>query len=193
MPTISGQPVDGSARRGNVAREVKRWASRTVYLAQGGAAALSWHTGAPPSLATLGLVALVVCIPVAAAVMIVLGAGWSRRVLRRRRRGEAELRAATRLEASARARMSELCPHGWRAQVTLFAPSDIPPEGAPDGDRGRVALDWAELDDDFGHVAVVRRVWGATISEALEAMVADRRTDETLEQIERRARAWPEG
>ncbi len=173
--------------------EVKRWAQHTVYLSQGAAAMLSWHHGSPPSLATLGLVALVVCIPVAAAVLIVLGAGWTRAVIRRHRHGEAQLRAAARLEASARARMSELCPHGWRAQVTLFAPSDQPPEGAPDVERSRVALDWAEIDDDFGHVAVVRRVWGATIGEALEAMVADRHTDETLEQIERRARAWPEG
>ena len=44
--------------------------------------------------------------------------------------------------------------------------------------------------------AVMRRVWAGSVSEALEAMVADRRTDETLEQIERGAVAdgvlWPE-
>ena len=42
----------------------------------------------------------------------------------------------------------------------------------------------------------MRRVWAPTIGEALEAMVADRRTDETLEQIEQGAVAdgalWPD-
>jgi hypothetical protein len=43
---------------------------------------------------------------------------------------------------------------------------------------------------------VIRRVWAPTIGEALDAMVADRRTDETLEQIEQGAVAdgalWPD-
>ena len=42
----------------------------------------------------------------------------------------------------------------------------------------------------------MQRVWARTVGEALEAMVADRRTDETLEQIERGAVAdgalWPD-
>ncbi len=53
----------------------------------------------------------------------------------------------------------------------------------------RVALDWAELEDESGEPAVLRRVWAPTIVEALEAMVADRQTDETLEQIEQGAAA----
>ena len=96
--------------------------------------------------------------------------------------------------------MSELCPHGWRAQVTLFGSSDQVPPDAGDGPPvpapARVALDWAELEDSTGRPAVVRRVWAPTIAEALEAMVADRRTDETLEQIEHGATAdgalWPD-
>lgn len=44
--------------------------------------------------------------------------------------------------------------------------------------------------------AEVRRVWAPTIGEALDAMVADRRTDETLQQIEQAAHAdgalWPD-
>jgi hypothetical protein len=92
--------------------------------------------------------------------------------------------------------MSELCPQGWRAQITLFGPADVLPADAPEGERARVALDWAELEDGSGRVAVARRVWAPTIGEALEAMVADRRTDETLEQIERGAVAygapWPD-
>jgi hypothetical protein len=151
------------------------------------------HTTAGPSPATLGLIALVVCVPVVAAVLIVLLVGWTRAVLRRQRQSAARLRAAISLEDSARAQMSELCPHGWRAQVTLFGPGDELPAGAPTGDRARVALDWAELDDDDGHIAVVRRVWAPTVAEALEAMVADRRTDETLERIERSVTTWPEG
>jgi hypothetical protein len=64
------------------------------------------------------------------------------------------------------------------------------------GESGGVALEWTELEDDSGRPAVMRRVWAPTIGEALEAMVADRRTDETLEQIERGAVAdgalWPD-
>jgi hypothetical protein len=119
-----------------------------------------------------------------------------RRRIQGRRRARRVLRAAANSEIRARALMSELCPHGWRAQITLFGPGDELPPDAPDGDRSRVALDWAELEDEARRVAVVRRVWASSISDALEAMVADRRTDETLEQIERGAVSdgtlWPD-
>jgi hypothetical protein len=50
--------------------------------------------------------------------------------------------------------------------------------------------------DESKRVAAVRRVWAPTISEALDAMVADRRTDETLQNIEQAALAdgvrWPD-
>jgi hypothetical protein len=105
-------------------------------------------------------------------------------------------RAAATAEARARALMSELCPHGWRAQITLFGPGDELPPDAPEGERSQVALDWAELESERRGIAVVRRVWAPSIGEALEAMVADRRTDETLEQIEQSAVAdgslWPD-
>jgi hypothetical protein len=43
---------------------------------------------------------------------------------------------------------------------------------------------------------VMRRVWAPSIAEALDAMVADRRTDLALEQIEMRATLdgadWPD-
>ena len=112
--------------------------------------------------------------------------GWRLRRRRRRDAGAAELRA--------RAVMGELCPHGWSCQITLY-------EGPlPDGEGpapGRVALDWVELRQEAGRPAVMRRVWAASIAEALEAMVADRRTDLALEQIELRATLegadWPDG
>jgi hypothetical protein len=118
------------------------------------------------------------------------------RLLGARRRRTRRMRAAATAEARARSLMSELCPHGWRAQITLFGPGDEMPPDAPGGNRALVALDWAELEEERGRVAVVRRVWAPTIGDALEAMIADRRTDETLEQIEQSAVAdgtlWPD-
>jgi hypothetical protein len=119
-----------------------------------------------------------------------------RTALRARRARQRRVVADAGVERRTRALMSELCPQGWRAQITLFGPGDPVPVDAPSGERAHVALDWAELEDDRGRVAVVRRVWAPTIAEALEAMVADRRTDETLEQIERGAppegATWPD-
>ncbi len=80
--------------------------------------------------------------------------------------------------------MGELCPHGWQAQINLYGwdapmPSDAPPSRVP-----LVELEWKQFSDEFGRVAVTRRVWAPTIGEALQLMVDDRRTDITLEQIE---------
>ena len=114
---------------------------------------------------------------------------------RRHRRRRITARATA--EQRARAMMSELCPHGWRAQITLYD-GQVGRAPGPSGEpiRGAVALDWFELRAGGGEPAVMRRVWANTIAEALEAMVADRRTDETLEQIELRASAdgalWPD-
>jgi hypothetical protein len=110
------------------------------------------------------------------------------RRLRRRRRDSAAA------ELRARAMMGELCPHGWSCQITLYE-GPLPPDEDPP--PGRVALDWVELRQETGSPAVMRRVWAGSIAEALEAMVADRRTDLALEQIERRATLegadWPDG
>jgi hypothetical protein len=152
--------------------------------------------GRGPSVVTIVLFVVVGILAVVGgkllAVLIARGRRRRRAWLGRRRR----LYAAANAESRARALMSELCPQGWRAQITLFGPSDELPPDAPDRDRARVALDWAELEDDHGRVAVIRRVWARSIDEALDAMVADRRTDETLEQIERGALAedtpWPD-
>jgi hypothetical protein len=151
---------------------------------------LSWHhvgTLRP----ALGAIALLIGVPLGAAAAATLIAGTGRRILRRRRSPQVELLGAAELEDRLRTAMSELCPHGWRAHITLFGPDDELPPGAPAGARGRVALDWAELDSEGDDAVIVRRVWAATAAEAMEAMVADRRTDETLEQIERAA-VWPD-
>jgi len=119
-----------------------------------------------------------------------------RRVLRRRRRRRAALGA----ELRARATMDELCPHGWRGQITLLGRTDQQPDAAPDGGpdhrRDKVALEWTAFEPDSSQIAVVRRVYAPTINEALDAMVADRLTDETLERIEQTALAdgneWPD-
>jgi hypothetical protein len=83
--------------------------------------------------------------------------------------------------------MGELCPHGWQAQITLYGwgapvPTDAPPARVPP-----VELEWKQFDEEPGRVAVARRVWAPTIGEALQAMVDDRQTDATLEQIEQAA------
>ena len=151
-----------------------------------------------PNLSIKSFVLFALVIGVAAIGVEILGriVPRVRSALRARRNKRRRVLAAANAERRARALMSELCPQGWRAQITLFEPGDSVPGDAPEGDRARVALDWAEFEDESGRVAVVRRVWAPTIAEALEAMVADRRTDETLEQIERGAVAdgapWPD-
>lgn len=142
--------------------------------------------------ATSGLMLLVACGFCAVVALLSMGVRSLQRALRQRREARRRLVDASGAELRARSMMTELCPHGWRAQITLFEPRDELPEGAPTGERARVALDWAELGDGHDDIAVMRRVWGSTIVDALDAMVADRRTDETLEQIERAAGSWPD-
>ncbi len=119
-----------------------------------------------------------------------------RGAVRGRRTARHRLRADATVERRARAMMSELCPHGWHAQITLLEGAIDRDGNVAGGARPRVALDWTELTADAGHPAVMRRVWAESIGAALDAMVADRRTDETLEQIEQRAFAdgvpWPD-
>jgi hypothetical protein len=119
-----------------------------------------------------------------------------RRSLHSRRVRSRRIHAAANAELRARALMDELCPYGWRAQIILFGSTDELPPGTPNPEQVRVALDWAGLSHDDFRPPVVRRVWAETVHEALEAMVADRMTDETLQQIEERALSdgaeWPD-
>jgi hypothetical protein len=59
-----------------------------------------------------------------------------------------------------------------------------------------VTLDWTAFEDESSRVVVVRRVCAPTVRETLDAMVADRRTDETLQHVEQDALAdgalWPD-
>lgn len=108
-----------------------------------------------------------------------------RRTLHARRARKSRTRAWGTTEFRARAMMDQLCPEGWQAQIVLFGSADELPPDAPDPSRTRVALDWA----DFREPATIRSVWAETVSQALEVMVADRITDDTLLQIEQRALA----
>ena len=147
-------------------------------------------------LAPFLLIAVVVCIGAIVVPLLGVLISGTRGLIRAWRARRRRLRAAANAELHARAMMSELCPHGWRAQITLFASGDEDRVGGPVDPRSQVALDWTELRDAAGTPAVMRRVWAPTIGEALDAMVSDRRTDETLERIEQGAVAdgvaWPD-
>jgi hypothetical protein len=142
-----------------------------------------WHPGRISLVDPVLLLVVVGCVGALGFGFLRLIVPRVRRALRERRLQRRRLRTAANAELRARMLMGELCPHGWRAQITLV-------EGS------RVALEWAELEDESGQPAVLRRVWAPTMAEALDAMVADRRTDQTLEQIEQGAMAdgtlWPD-
>jgi len=90
-------------------------------------------------------------------------------------------------EWQALAVMGELCPDGWQAQLTLYGWGAPVPDDAPPSRLPPVELEWKQFDEEPGRVVVERRVWAPTIEAALQTMVDDRRTDLTLEQIERAA------
>jgi len=83
--------------------------------------------------------------------------------------------------------MGELCPHGWQAQIKLYGSGAPVPEDAPPARRPLIELEWKQFDEDAERVLVARRLWARSIGGALQTMVDDRRTDLTLEQIEREA------
>jgi hypothetical protein len=80
--------------------------------------------------------------------------------------------------------MGELCPHGWRAEITFHgAGAPIPDEDLPSR-SSPVAVEWKLYEDEGKRVAVERRVSAETIDDALQRMVDDRRLDVVLEEIE---------
>ncbi len=85
------------------------------------------------------------------------------------------------------AAMGEMCPHGWKAQITLYGWGAPVPADAPAARAPLIELEWKQFEEEAGRVAVARRVWSPTIGEALQTMIEDRQTDMTLEQIEQAA------
>jgi hypothetical protein len=83
--------------------------------------------------------------------------------------------------------MGELCPHGWKAQITLYGWGAPVPDDAPASRAPLIELEWQQFEEESGRIAVARRVWAPTIEEALQMMVRDRQTDLSLEQIEQAA------
>ncbi|HTA32689.1 MAG TPA: hypothetical protein VK721_04620 [Solirubrobacteraceae bacterium] len=83
--------------------------------------------------------------------------------------------------------MRELCPHGWRARLTVYGAEAPLPAEAPVSRVPQVGLEWTQFEGEHGRIAVERRLWAPTIGRALQAMVDDRQTDIILEQIEQAA------
>jgi hypothetical protein len=90
--------------------------------------------------------------------------------------------------------MRELCPHGWRARLTVYGSDAALPAEAPVSRVRPVGLEWTQFEGGRDTAAVERHLWAPTISDALQAMVEDRRTDVILEQIDQAAHDpnWPE-
>jgi hypothetical protein len=135
-------------------------------------------SGASAASRSLAVVAQLELVLVGAVLLVLAGLLLTREL--RRWRGR---RSPHSHEVRARAVMGELCPNGWQAQLTLQSSGSAAPAAA----GAAVALDWSELPGEGSEPPPTRRVWAATISDALAAMVADRRTDEVLERIERSA------
>jgi hypothetical protein len=159
-----------------------------VFLVQGHYKPI-YHDSGGPSLSTLGLLVAGACVGMVAFYLFIVGVPRARRAIRAMVAERRRTREAASAEERARAMMSELCPHGWQAQITMFAsPGDAPHERR-NSERTVIALDWTAFDHERQSEPVIRRVWAESIVAALEAMVADRRTDDTLEQIEQAAAA----
>ncbi len=142
------------------------------------------RSGASAASRSLAVVAQLELVLVGAVLLVLAGLLLAREVKRWRTRHRPHSH-----EVRARAVMGELCPNGWQAQLTLYGSgSAAAPPGSPQGGEV-VAVDWSELPGDDGELPPTRRVWAPTITDALAAMVADRRTDEVLERIERSAGA----
>ncbi len=85
------------------------------------------------------------------------------------------------------AAMGELCARGWQAHINLYGRGAPAPADAPSSPMPLVELEWEQFDEGPGRVPAQRRLWAPSIGEALQRMVDERRTDITLEEIERAA------
>ena len=89
-------------------------------------------------------------------------------------------------EWGAWAAMGDLCPQGWRAQITLYGwgaplPDDAPPSRVPP-----VELEWQRYDEEGRQVGPTRHMWARSIPQVLQLMVDDRNAEEVLEHLD----AW---
>jgi len=134
--------------------------------------AFRWGSSSAPLLETVVIVSVIAALAVACAL-----------IFRHQRRRARPKRVVDQWQALAV--MGELCPHGWRAQITVYGSGAPLPADAPAARVPPVELEWTRFDARSRQVAVPRRRWASTIRGALQAMVEDRRTDLTLEQIER--------
>jgi len=134
--------------------------------------AFRWGSNSAPLFETIMIVLVMV---LACALMLV----HQRRRTRRPR--------PVRDQWQAHAVMGELCPNGWQAQITLYGGGAPVPDEAASARGPLVELEWRQFDETPRRVVAARRVWAPTIGDALQTMVEDRRTDITLEQIERSA------
>ncbi len=117
-----------------------------------------------------------------------------RRRLRARRYRHRRLLASAQAEERCRLTMDELCPFGWRADITVRSGPADPTAEEPGAEGMRVSLEWTAR----GPAAdpTPRQIWAPSVTAAFEAMLADRITEETLAQIELQALSegaeWPE-
>jgi hypothetical protein len=145
--------------------------------------------GPPIVIGIVTLLSIVGCV-----LAVSFGPRRPRRARGARRRSD-DLAALDDEEKRARAAMDELCPQGWRADITIYGwgapiPKDAPPSRTP-----QICVEWGELREGMGdpwddelhstQMTVVRRVWAPTVKAALWAMVRDRGMDAALEEIER--------
>ncbi len=130
-----------------------------------------WGSSSAPWYETV----LVVCLVAAMAIACVL----IFRSLRRRERRPPPVRD----QWQALAVMSELCPDGWQAQITVHGKGASMPAEVPDALLAAVELEWKQFAGESGRVVVARRLSAPTIGTALQMMVDDRRTDIELEQM----------
>lgn len=88
---------------------------------------------------------------------------------------------------SALAVMGDLCPDGWLARITLRGGTGPTFGDRPSPGPRSVELEWRQFDGPSGRVVAARRLSAPTIAAAMQAMVEDRSTDMTLEEIEQAA------
>ncbi len=85
------------------------------------------------------------------------------------------------------AAMRELCPHGWRAEITLYGAGAPMPDDAPATRLPPVELEWVRYDDAGSRASPTRHMWARSLPEALQLMVDDRNAEQVLEELDE----WP--